>query len=498
MRQATLHPDDAAAVRAEAAFVAASRGLSPDATDALVAFAQAEAETQLARLTGPSPTVRLDRPAVRGDGIDTLTAADEAAWAAAAAAGRVTSFIPASGAATRLCQDLLAVWEGEAPSAAAEAVLDGAAQLALWPRLAEAGAAAGDRERTLEALLGTLRVHTWPKALVPFHDDPRGPRTAIDAQVDEAVALGLDAEGVTRLHLTAPVAHHAAMAAVLEAAAARVAASGRALRWALSDQDPATDTLAATLGGRLARRSDGLPLRRPGGHGALLSNLAALAADGASLVLVKNIDNVRPEAAFTAEVAPWRRRLAGRLATLVDAAWAHVRALRAAAAGAEPAAAAFAHEVLGVDLPPTREALLARLHRPWRVAGMVPAAGHTGGGPFWAHGPDGVGLQIVEGVHVGPAQAAVAAASTHFNPVDLALMLRDADGEPFDLSAYTDPEAVIVTRKVHGGEPLLALEHPGLWNGGMAGWNTVFVEMPAASFAPVKVLADLLSPLHRG
>jgi hypothetical protein len=131
---------------------------------------------------------------------------------------------------------------------------------------------------------------------------------------------------------------------------------------------------------------------------------------------------------------------------------------------------------------------------------MVPVEGHVGGGPFWAASPDGVTLQIVEATQVAddPAQRAILNRSTHFNPVDMVLGLRDADGRPHALADHTDPGAVIVTEKTQDGRTLKVLEHPGLWNGGMARWNTVFVEIPAHTFRPVKTLRDLLRRAHGG
>jgi hypothetical protein len=133
---------------------------------------------------------------------------------------------------------------------------------------------------------------------------------------------------------------------------------------------------------------------------------------------------------------------------------------------------------------------------------MVPNRGQPGGGPFWVSGADGrVSRQIVEASevdHHSAEQASRWAAATHFNPVDLVCALRDRHGRPYDLARYADPEAVFISLKSADGHRLKALEHPGLWNGGMAAWNTVFVEVPPETFAPVKTLFDLLRPEHRG
>ena len=170
---------------------------------------------------------------------------------------------------------------------------------------------------------------------------------------------------------------------------------------------------------------------------------------------------------------------------------------------ATTAAREHATRVLGLELPADLDAaaLADALDRPVRVCGMVANTGEPGGGPFWVRGTHGVTRQIVESAQVDPASAAqqaVLAGATHFNPVFLACALRDANGRPHDLARFVDPDAVIVTRKSHAGRELLALERPGLWNGGMAHWHTLFVEVPLEVFNPVKTVLDLLRPEHQG
>jgi hypothetical protein len=161
----------------------------------------------------------------------------------------------------------------------------------------------------------------------------------------------------------------------------------------------------------------------------------------------------------------------------------------------------FAAGSLGEAVEPERDAIAALLDRPLRVCGMVRNTGEPGGGPFWVRGHDGrVTRQVVESAQVAPepAQQAVFRTATHFNPVLLACALRDRCGRPWDLPRFVDEHAAIVTRKSAMGRELLALERPGLWNGAMAGWNTVFVEVPLAVFNPVKTVMDLLRPEHQG
>ena len=199
----------------------------------------------------------------------------------------------------------------------------------------------------------------------------------------------------------------------------------------------------------------------------------------------------------------WRRLLAGRLLEVETELHGHLDALDRPSAAAVAAARAFATSTLGLDLPAELPAadLAARLDRPLRVCSVVENRGAPGGGPFWVKDAHGlVSRQIVEPPQVDPddpGQQAIWEASTHFNPTDLVTALRDRHGRPYPLARYVDPTTVFIAEKTSGGRPLKALEHPGLWNGSMAGWHTVFVEVPYATFAPVKTVLDLLEPEHR-
>jgi hypothetical protein len=205
--------------------------------------------------------------------------------------------------------------------------------------------------------------------------------------------------------------------------------------------------------------------------------------------------------------------LAGHLAVVQQRLFAHLRELHAAG-GDDPtrlqAAALFAGETLGRSLPERvrngapcerRAYLQELLDRPLRVCAVVRNTGEPGGGPFWVRGEDGAAtLQIVESAQVDPRSAeqkAIFASATHFNPVSLACGVRDGCGRPFDLRRFVDPDAVFIARKSKDGRELKALERPGLWNGAMAGWNTVFVEVPEICFTPVKTVNDLLRPEHQ-
>lgn len=407
-----------------------------------------------------------------GDGIVRLDASSHARLLEsadrAAGDGRITRFVPASGAATRMFKDLIAALAGSArPSSVSaarhffERLDDFAFAAELRQRSGVAGAIATeeDERALLRTLLEDMRYAGLPKALIPFHRGTRV-RTPFEEHLLEGLHYTRGADGIARAHLTVAPEWRAEFEAELRRIAPAIQReTGAALSVTFSEQHPSTDTLAiAAEDGAPFRTEDGSLLLRPAGHGALLQNLDALAAD---IVVVKNIDNVVPYER-SQEVIHWKQLLIGYL------------------------------------LDVQRE---AADDRPVRVCGVVRNEGEPGGAPFWVAGADGrESLQIVESSQVDMSdgrQRAIFEASTHFNPVDLVCAVRDREGRRLDLHQFVDAAAVFVAKKSHEGRDLVALERPGLWNGAMAGWHTVFVEVPASTFAPVKTVLDLLRPQHQ-
>ena len=275
-----------------------------------------------------------------------------------------------------------------------------------------------------------------------------------------------------------------------------------------SHQQPSTATIARDLEGRAFRRDDGSLLFRPGGHGALLNNLNELQGD---LVYIKNIDNVVPDRLREPSIL-WQKVLGGYLVQMQEKIRHYLSRLLTGPEdqGLVQAARDFARRRLLLDLPPDSDQgsardqgkfLLKLLNRPVRVCGMVRNQGEPGGGPFWVRDQAGrLSLQIVESAQVdaaSPEQQAIWQAASHFNPVLLVGGVRDFQGNPFNLHQFVDPQAVFISRKSQEGRELLALELPGLWNGAMAHWLTLFVEVPLSTFNPVKTVLDLLRPEHR-
>ena len=517
------------------------------------------ARHQLERIQRGFPRIALDRPCTVGDGLLRLDAEGRQgcvdAFDRARDAGRISKFVPASGAATRMFHALLSAHgsgleltterlEALAEGASEERSGESSSEPALDPKdarlvsrffraidqfpfseeLAEAlaGNEAADprgvarlpqlvREGRGRWILETvlrepgLGFASLPKGLIPFHLYTDGPRTPFAEHVAESHELLGDGGAPIRLHFTVPPGFEERIRSHLEEATHEFLDSRFEIE--LSIQSPSTDTLAADPDGAPFRSSDGRLVFRPGGHGALLANLSALEGD---LVLVKNIDNIARRA-FRRRQHHYRKVLAGLVVQLEE----HIARWRSAldegdqldariGAIERAYSATFCRTIdPGVeDLEKRVRRLRGLLDRPIRVCGMVRNEGEPGGGPFWVRHPDGsLDIQIVELSQVDRSDSTQRDAverATHFNPVDLAVSLRDGRREPYDLSRFVDEDTGIVASKSDGGRPLSALELPGLWNGSMAAWNTVFLEIPIETFTPVKTVLDLQRDPHRG
>jgi hypothetical protein len=274
-----------------------------------------------------------------------------------------------------------------------------------------------------------------------------------------------------------------------------------------SFQKSSTDTIAVDMDNNPFRNPDGTVLFRPGGHGALIENLNDQDAD---IIFIKNIDNVAVSRDADA-VAQSKKILAGVLLDAQEKSFAYARSLENDTAEALDDIKEFLETKLNARLPEgfqnlsaenQKEALLSKLNRPIRVCGMVRNEGEPGGGPFWIINDKGdLSLQIIESAQIdmeNTQQVAILKNSTHFNPVDLVCGVRNHKGEKYNLVDFVDDKQGFITGKTKDGKELKALELPGLWNGAMAYWNTIFVEVPLVTFNPVKTVNDLLKPSHQG
>lgn len=494
---------------------------------------------QIAHFVKPCAYMRLNRPCSLEDGIVLTRHREREKYlqlhARAAAAGRFCKFVPASGAATRMFQVLHQVFDSSGDSledirqtaasgdATAEAflrLLTAIRSLPFYTDLKEVMARDGLSPETvleqggvnllLQYLLTErgLNYASLPKGLLKFHCYPNGCRTSFEEHLCEAAHDLCAPGGTCRVHFTISPEYEQKFNQLVQEVRPRYEKQfGVHYEIEFSFQSPSTDTLAVDADNQPFRDPQGDLLFRPGGHGALLPNLSELQAD---LVFIKNIDNVAPDHRKE-PVLYWHKILGGYLVHLQQEVHHWLRVLRAPVPEEQlKEVEEFCRGRLFITLPDTypswpvrdKQAFLSsKLRRPLRVCGMVPNTGEPGGGPFWVEGPDGtLSLQIVEKAQVDfsdPGQEAIWQAATHFNPVNLVCAMRDEEGNPFDLHQYVDEDACFISEKSKDGRVLKALELPGLWNGAMADWITVFVEVPGSTFNPVKTVADLLRPEHQ-
>ena len=458
-------------------------------------------ETQLKNFREGFPFLPVTRAASCGDGIRVLDAAgiEQAAarYDRAKESLRVVKFVPASGAATRMFKDLFEfVREGRRTAVVGE-LLANRRRFAFWPELRTIIGDDADELRTVENIVAEgLRYGETPKGLVSFHRYGDEVRKAVEEHLVEGAQYAA-AGGEVKIHFTVSPEHLTRFEALLaEKIPGYESRFGVKYRISFSVQDPSTDTLAVNPDCTPFRRADGRLLFRPAGHGAMIGNLGKIDAD---IVFVKNIDNVTTDARRSDTVL-YKKALAGVLLALQERIFEYLMALEVPGAELEPIAA-FIENELCVKLPKDYGTALLRqvLDRPIRVCGMVRTEGEPGGGPFWVAGADGLEtLQIAESNQIAPEKRELMRSATHFNPVDLVCSFRTSKGGRFDLREFVDPATGFISRKSDGGRELLAQELPGLWNGAMARWNTVFVEVPITTFSPVKVVTDLLRPEHQG
>ena len=496
-------------------------------------------ETQLEIFRSGVHYIHLLRPCTLEDGIRTIQPEEEEALIHAyndvADEGRLLKFVPASGAATRMFRDLIQLY-AEGPDLMLSQLEDRArshdntAQYALrffrslpkfafYPELRRTMAKAdldladllenGHVGIILEYILGDkgFGFAGLPKGLIPFHLVGNRAYTPFEEQLLEAIELVSDRDGVVRVHFTIHPDYRDRIEAHLQQFVDGLQEEDFDVKVDYSEQKPSTDTLAVTPDNEPFRQEDGTLLLRPGGHGALIENLNDLDAD---ILLIKNIDNIVTHTQAQEEHHR-KKLLVGLLARLQDKVFSYLRELDQGAVEADRVheMRVFVEHDLNRSVPEAWDGwdieerltwLKDRLHRPLRVCGMVATSGEPGGGPFWVDDKEGESVQIVESSQINledDEQQTIFRRSNFFNPVDLVCGLKDHNGESFDLHRFVDSSTTFIAEKSHQGRPLKALELPGLWNGAMAGWNSVFVEMPSFTFNPVKTVIDLLRDEHR-
>ena len=477
-------------------------------------------EQQVERFKQGFPWMKIVAPATPERGIQVL---DEAAVVAAAkyydgaAINGKCKFVPASGAASRMFKDLFsgldALKAGKelADDAPAAKFVDQIQSFAFYtPELfgEQTCKCPEYRQAVLSKTLTDegLGYGAKPKGVLKFHKYTDGEiRTAFAEHLVEAQNYMRNEDGTANLVVTiSPEHQHLFEEAYAEVKAAYEAKYGVKYNITFTFQDKATDTIAVDVENKPFRTETDSLLFRPAGHGALIYNLNRIEEE---VVSIKNIDNVANERLLP-ETATWKNVLLGKALELRDKIYGYLNALDAEATPALcDEIEAFLDNTLCVTLPAAAEfearvaALRAKLNRPIRVAGMVKNQGEPGGGPFIIAEKDGsTSLQVLESVQINMSDdhaRECLASATHFNPVDIVCCLHDYKGQSFDLLQYVDEDAGFISSKSYQGRELKALELPGLWNGAMSNWNTLFVEVPLATFNPVKVVLDLLRPAHQ-
>ena len=504
-----------------------AKGISPETV-----------EQQIERFKTGFPFIRLDGPATAGNGISVFdekqVKALEENFDRDKDDYEILKFVPASGAASRMFKKLFAFRQSFTGSEEQIKALEQEDDLqrvgyffknlekfAFYELLCEALKKDGldmeklrkqkDYNTILDYLLTDkgLGYGRLPKALLHFHLYPDGPRRAFEEHLVEAAHYAADKNGVARVHFTVSPEHQQEFEEAIEAVREKYE-KRYDVRFdiSFSQQKPSTDTIAVDMDNRPFRNEDGSLLFRPGGHGALIENLNDLKGE---IIFIKNIDNIVPDRLRDTTYL-YKKVIGGLLFRLQEKTFEYLDMLEDGNLTDDEVEAikTFARDELNIFIPPAYEGydkmekidfLFGKLNRPMRVAGMVKNEGEPGGGPFWVlNDNDERSLQIVESSQINfddPEQKAMVSQATHFNPVDLVCGVRNFKGEPFDLRDFVDPQTGFISIKSKDGRDLKAQELPGLWNGAMADWITLFVEVPLITFNPVKTINDLLRPQHQ-
>ncbi|AVM57050.1 DUF4301 domain-containing protein [Bacteroides heparinolyticus] len=435
----------------------------------------------------------------------------------------VVKFVPASGAASRMFKNLFEFLGADynVPQTSFEKMFfEKIEDFAFYDDLnmacrktvgedVPALLASGNYKAIVAALLEAagLNYGALPKGLLKFHKYEDGNRTPLEEHLVEGALYAANKNGKVNVHFTVSPEHRTLFRTLVDAKAMAYAQKyGVNYNVTFSEQKPSTDTIAVDMENNPFRDAGKL-LFRPGGHGALIENLNDLDAD---VIFIKNIDNVVPDR-LKGDTVLYKKLIAGVLVTLQQRAFAYLRLLDSGRYTHEQILEVlqFLQKQLYCKNPEIKDLedaelviyLKEKLNRPMRVCGMVKNVGEPGGGPFLAYNSDGtVSLQILESSQIDmddPAKKEMFEKGTHFNPVDLVCAVRDYKGHKFDLVKYVDKATGFISYKSKNGKDLKALELPGLWNGAMSDWNTIFVEVSLSTFNPVKMVNDLLREQHQ-
>ena len=411
---------------------------------------------------------------------------------------KITKFVPASGAATRMFKDLFDFLNTGNINDTVTRVVDNIKRFAFYDDLKKFLPENPSARDIISAMLDAdkLNMGALPKALIEFHKYNNETRTAAHEHLIEGV-LYAKSNGTVDIHFTLSPEHqnkfNALMTKIIPDTEKQFNVK---FNITTSVQKPNTDTIAVNFDNTPFRNDNGNLVFRPAGHGALIENLNEIDSD---IIFIKNIDNITNDAERT-DTITYKKVLAGVLINIQKRIFKFMSDLNSNNYD-ETELRNFIQNELNEPLPATtlsKEDFTKILNRPVRVCGVVKNTGAPGGGPFWVHDSDANRdtLQITESSQIAPENRDIMEKSTHFNPVDLVCGVRDWQGKKFDLTQFIDPKTGFISEKSQNGHPLRAMERPGLWNGAMAYWHTIFVSVPNTTFTPVKKVSDLLDPAH--
>ena len=445
--------------------------------------------------------LRIDRAATAGDGIVVLDGDSVErygnCYSEKSNGLKIVKFVPASGAGTRMFKDIFEFVNEDKRGKGIDQLLENIERFAFYPALKKITCDSLSEKERVELIISDkgLGYGALPKGLVPFHTYPDAPRTAVEEHLVEGAEYAAS-EGEVNIHFTISPEHRSSFEEALAAVRPKYEARfGVRFNIDYSYQKSSTDTIAVTPDNAPFRNNDGTLLFRPAGHGALLKNLNDIKAD---LIYIKTLDNVLPDR-LKEEMIKYKRALGGMLLKIQSEVFDLLERYEETGEWVV-SAIMLIEEKLNYILPDgaTPRDMRKILNRPLRICGMVRNSGEPGGGPFWVRGEDGSeSLQIAESSQISPEQTSLMKSATHFNPVDIVCGVKDYRGDKFDFAGYVDDATGFISRKSRDGRELKAIELPGLWNGSMANWNTIFVEVPVSTFAPVKEVQDLLREQHQ-
>ncbi|MFC6465194.1 DUF4301 family protein [Marinilactibacillus sp. GCM10026970] len=408
-------------------------------------------------------------------------------------------FIPASGAASRMFKDLYNFLENQEKNESVRFFLENIRYFPFYMEIKNNLIIPDNINHSIDedksiinsVLHQNLQLSSLPKALIKMHDYGSFVTTPIDEQIFEGEQYLNN--GNVKLHFTISKEHEGLFNEYVEEAT-----KGKEhINITYSFQKPETNTMAVDMGNKPFLIENGEVLYRPGGHGSLIENLNDLDAD---IIFIKNIDNVCHRSRIE-ETIDSKKQLASIGLEIKKQIDQYIESLLTNDYNLEEIKA-FMNDTLNITLKSewTKEKALRFLDRPLRVCGVVENSGEPGGGPFIVDNGDYLDLQICETSEIDlndEEKVEILNASQYFNPVDLVCFVKDHKGAKYDLTEFVNEDRYFITEKTHNGRELKALEHPGLWNGAMHHWNTLFVEVPSSTFNPVKTVNDLLREGHR-